>query len=277
MKITDHFLSDEVFEVKPSQHKGILQTIPQPSEDKLAQYYESAQYISHQTSAKSFKDKVYHRVKSYMISIKKSKVLEHHQQGNILDIGAGTGDFLDAFNSESWIKFSIEPSVKLHSKLNEKGIHLKAHLEEFEDLCFDVITLWHSLEHIPNLDHTIKHLKRIIKPNGIIFIAVPNYNSFDAKFYKSYWAAWDVPRHLWHFSRSGLKSVFYKYGFSCTKERGMPFDAFYVSMLSEQYKSNGNFLSAFLIGALSNLKALFTKEYSSVIYVLKPLTKENNT
>lgn len=270
MKVKDHFLTQETFEVKPSKYEGILQTIPQPSEDQLPAYYESAQYISHQTQAKSFKDKVYHKVKSFMINKKKNNILKHHKKGKILDIGAGTGDFLDVFDPTLWLKHGIEPSKKLHSSLSSKGINLKDSLNQFDDQFFEVITLWHSLEHIPNLSETIKHLRRIIKPDGVIFIAVPNPKSMDAQFYKAFWAAWDVPRHLWHFSREGLKAFFSNYRLTCRKEKGMPFDAFYVSLLSEQYKPNGNLLRAFMIASLSNLKAIFTKEYSSIIYVFKP-------
>lgn len=270
MKVKDHFLSQEIFEVKPSKHKGILQTFPQPNESDLAKYYDSPEYISHQTQAKSFRDKIYQGVKSFMINKKKKMVLKHRQQGFILDIGAGTGEFLDAFDSQHWSKFSVEPSVKLHAQLSKKGIELKDQLNDFEDHSFDVITLWHSLEHIPNLELTIMHLKRILKPQGVVFVAVPNFKSYDAQIYKSHWAAWDVPRHLWHFSRIGIKSIFSKHNFNCIKDRGMFFDAFYVSMLSSQYQPKGNLFIALLIASLSNLKAWFNKEYSSIIYVLKP-------
>jgi len=269
MKIKDHFLTQEYFEVKPSKHKGILQTFPQPSENDLPKYYDSPDYISHQTQAQSLRDKIYQKVKSFMIAKKKKMVLKHHQQGHILDIGAGTGEFLDVFDSQDWSKYCIEPSTKLHPQLSKKGIKRKVHLSEFENQFFDVITLWHSLEHIPNLEVTISHLKRILKPQGLVYVAVPNYKCFDAQIYKSHWAAWDVPRHLWHFSRLGLKSLFLNHDLKCVKNIGMPFDAFYVSILSEQYKPHGHLFHAIWVSTLSNLKAFFTKEYSSVIYVLK--------
>ncbi|MBS3738277.1 class I SAM-dependent methyltransferase [Mesohalobacter halotolerans] len=276
MKIKDHFLTQEYFEVKPSQYKGILQTFPQPKEEDLSKYYDSPAYISHQTQAKSLKDKIYQRVKSFMTNKKRQMVLKHHQQGKILDIGAGTGQFLEVFKKEDWSKFCIEPSIKLHPELSEKGIKRKDYLNEFEDHSFEVITLWHSLEHIPDLENAINQLRRILKPDGVLFIAVPNHKSHDAQYYKKYWAAWDVPRHLWHFSRRGLKSIFYDYGFNCIKETGMPFDAFYVSILSEHYKSKGNIVMAIFVGLLSNLKAVFNNKYSSILYVLKPF-KEQNT
>ncbi len=270
MKVKDHFLSQETFEVKPSKYTGILQTTPKPATNKLSKYYDSPEYISHQTKAKSLKDKIYQQVKSFMIDKKKKMVLKHHQKGNILDIGAGTGDFLDAFDNKLWTKYSIEPSEKLHSRILEKGIHLRDSLNQFEEHSLEVITLWHSLEHIPDLDFTINYLNKILKPNGVILIAVPNYLSYDAKFYDKYWAAWDVPRHLWHFSKFGLKSIFSKYNFKCIKQKGLPFDAFYVSLLSENYKPDGSKIRSFFVGLISNLKALINKEHSSIIYVLKP-------
>lgn len=270
MKVKDHFLSQEVFEIRPSKYEGVLETFPKPSEDKLATYYDSPDYISHQTKANSFKDRIYQGVKSIMINRKKRLIMGYKREGSILDIGAGTGEFLEAFEDRNWTKFAIEPSVKLQSTYQNKEIkHLK-NLDQVKENSFDVISLWHSLEHIPNLTETIQQLKKVLKPNGVVIVAVPNYNSFDAKFYKNYWAAWDVPRHLWHFSRPGLKQLFKQIDFECVKEVGMPFDAYYVSLLSEAYKPKGLKLRAFLIAILSNLKSSSNREFSSVIYILKP-------
>jgi len=270
MKIKDHFLSQEEFRITPSKHEGILETIPKPSEDKLAAYYNSSDYRSHQIKAKSFKDKIYQSVKAIMINRKKRLIMGYKREGSILDIGAGTGEFLEAFEPKHWTKSAIEPSPKFQSEFQKKDINLIKHLHPIQENSFDVITLWHSLEHIPNLTDTIQNLKRVLKPNGIVIVAVPNHNSYDAKYYKNYWAAWDVPRHLWHFSREGLKKVFKQYRLKCVKEIGLPFDAYYVSLLSESYKPNGFKLRAFLIGALSNLKSNSNREFSSIMYILKP-------
>jgi len=270
MKIKDHFLSQEVFEIKPSKHEGVLETIPKPSADELEEYYDSPNYISHQTKAKSLKDQIYQGVKSIMINRKKRLIMGYKREGKILDVGAGTGEFLDAFEKKNWKKTVLEPSAKFQSVYKEKNFSILKTLSQAKENSFDVITLWHSLEHIPQLEDTVKELKRILKPNGVIFIAVPNYNSYDSKFYKAYWAAWDVPRHLWHFSRDGLKQLFRKENFNCDKEIGLPFDAYYVSLLSENYKPKGFKLRAFIIGMLSNLKSSSNHEHSSIIYVLRP-------
>ena len=270
MKIKDHFLSQEVFEIKPSRFEGILETTPKPSADKLDEYYDSPNYISHQTKARSLKDKIYQGVKSIMINRKKRLIMGYKREGKILDVGAGTGEFLDAFEKKNWKKTVLEPSSKFQSVYKEKNFSILKTLSQAKENSFDVITLWHSLEHIPQLEDTVKELKRILKPNGVIFIAVPNYKSYDSKFYKAYWAAWDVPRHLWHFSRDGLKQLFRKENFYCAKEVGLPFDAYYVSLLSENYKPKGFKLRAFFIGVLSNLKSSSNQEYSSIIFVLRP-------
>jgi ubiquinone/menaquinone biosynthesis C-methylase UbiE len=270
MKIKDHFLSQEIFEVKASKHAGILRTYPQPSLEELPKYYESDDYISHQTESKSIKDFVYQKVKSLMLHKKKQWILRHNTSGKILDIGAGTGDFLNVFEKKLWKKYAIEPSGKLQEVLKEKDISVVNDLKEFKDQSLDVITLWHSLEHIPDLEHTLSELRRVIKNEGIIFIAVPNYESYDAKYYKKFWAAWDVPRHLWHFSRKGFKRLVQQYSLKCDKEKGLYFDAFYVSLLSEKYKPKGSYFRSIPVGWYSNFVAKQNKEYSSVLYVLKP-------
>lgn len=267
MKIKDHFLSQELFEVKSSSYKGILQTEPKPKASDLHKYYETSNYISHQTKASSLKDKVYQFVKSLMIKRKMKWVFNYKSAGSILDIGSGTGDFLQAFNALHWKKNAIEPSIKLHPVLKSKNIELFNSIDLVEENSQDVISMWHSLEHIPNLEYTLRHLKRILKPDGVLFVAVPNYKAYDAKYYKSFWAAWDVPRHLWHFSREGLKSLMQNYGFSCVEEKPLIFDAFYVSLLSEQYHPQGKIIRSFWKGMQSNVKAGRDREYSSILYV----------
>jgi len=270
MKVKDHFLSQEIFEIKASKYDGILETYPKPRGNKLAEYYDSSEYISHQTESKSLKDLVYNLVKSLMLKRKKSWILDYCNSGKILDVGAGTGDFLNTFEDKNWAKFAIEPSPKLQNTLFKKNIAVLANLDDFDENSFDVITLWHSLEHISNLEQTLLSLKKVLKNDGVIFVAVPNYKSYDAKYYKNFWAAWDVPRHLWHFSRNGIKKIFREYSLKCEEEKGLKFDSYYVSLLSEKYKAKGIVARSFYIGYLSNLKANRNNEFSSVLYVLKP-------
>lgn len=269
MKIKDHFYSHEVFEVLPSKHEGILETLPKLNEQELSAYYNHENYISHQTQGKSVFDKTYQFAKRFMIKRKQKMVFEFNSSGRILDIGTGTGDFLKSFKTKDWKKFAIEPHDALHESLQQDGITILDSVSEIQNNKFDVITLWHALEHIPDLEDTLNILKDSLTPNGVLIVAVPNYKSYDAKFYNSYWAAWDVPRHVWHFSKPGLISLCQKFELELYKSKPLLLDAFYISMVSENYRKSKNYLRAFLVGLFSNLMGLFKNEYSSFIYVFK--------
>ena len=188
----------------------------------------------------------------------------------ILDIGAGTGDFLATAKKAGWQTTGIEPSDKAKNISISKGVTFAENLESVDSHSFDVITMWHVLEHVPDLENQIKTLKRLVKPNGTIIIAVPNYKSFDAKYYGEFWAAYDVPRHLWHFSKIAIEKLFANENMKLIKILPMIFDSFYVSLLSEKYKNGKmNFIKALYIGLKSNIKAKRNFEYSSHIYVIK--------
>jgi len=272
MKIKDHFFSQEVFEVLPSRHEGVLETFPKLNEQELSGYYNHENYISHQTKGKSLFDKAYQVAKRYMTKRKQNLVLRFHQEGRILDIGTGTGDFIRSFNSKDWDRYAIEPNKNLHDSLNKNGIEILDDLEEITQHNFDVITLWHALEHIPDLEGTLKNIQAALNPGGTLIIAVPNFKSYDASFYKTYWAAWDVPRHVWHFSKSGLISLCEKFNFEFVTTSPLLLDAFYISMVSEKYRKSNHILRAFWVGLYSNLQGMFKNEYSSFIYMFN---KEN--
>ncbi|KAA1247357.1 class I SAM-dependent methyltransferase [Aquimarina sp. RZ0] len=267
----DHTVSGECFKLYHNASYDMLVTSPKPDLENLKKYYESEDYISHTDSKRSLFEKVYHMVKKYSLS-KKVKLISQLNRGTgtLLDIGAGTGDFLVQAKKERWQVVGVEPNEQAKVLAKGKGVTLKKDTSNFETARFDVITLWHVLEHIPDLENQIVELKRLLKPGGHIVIAVPNYKSYDAKYYKSYWAAYDVPRHLWHFSKKSIKKLFDKEGICLEKVIPLKFDSFYVSLLSEKYKNgNMNFIKSFWIGCLSNSKAKTSKEYSSHIYVLK--------
>ena len=191
----------------------------------------------------------------------------------LLDIGCGTGDFLETAQQNKWQVSGIEPNEKARQIANKKtnqSVYETKDLSKFAHNSFDVITLWHVLEHLPNLEDHIETFKKLLKPNGTLVIAVPNYNSFDAKYYKQFWAAYDVPRHLWHFNQTSISKLVATQSFLVEKVKPMWFDAFYVSMLSEKYKSGKiNPIKGFFIGLRSNMKALRSKEASSLIYIIK--------
>jgi len=192
------------------------------------------------------------------------------QKGRILDVGAGTGDFLSVAKNNGWQTIGVEPSEKAKEIAKNKGVSFVDQTSELENHSFDVISMWHVLEHVPDLDKQIKELKRLLKPTGTLIIAVPNFKSFDAKHYGKFWAAYDVPIHFWHFSKTAIKLLFEKEAMQLEKILPMKFDSFYVSLLSEKYKSGKmNFINAFFIGLQSNWKAKANFEYSSHIYILK--------
>jgi 2-polyprenyl-3-methyl-5-hydroxy-6-metoxy-1,4-benzoquinol methylase len=211
LNVKDHSVSQETFELLYDENLDMLITHPQPSLEKLPSYYESEDYISHTDSKRSLFEKMYHVVKSKALKSKLQLINSLSlNKGNILDIGAGTGEFLLVAKNDGWNTFGIEPSDKAKSIAMKKGISFQKQLSEFESHSFDVITMWHVLEHVPNLEETIAQLHRLIKPSGTIIIAVPNFNSYDAKYYKEFWAAYDVPIHLWHFSKTAIKKLFLK-------------------------------------------------------------------
>lgn len=270
-QVEDYTVSHQKFDLQYDSQFDLLHTFPQPPLSELGKYYESDDYISHTDSKRSWFEKAYHMVKKRALN-QKVQLLEKYQpnKGNLLDMGCGTGDFLQAAQQAGWQVQGIEPNEKAHQIAASKGVTLISGTPVVVDQIFDAITLWHVLEHLPNLELQIKELKRTLKPNGTLFIAVPNYKSFDAGYYKQFWAAYDVPRHLWHFSKTSINRLVEKEGMKVVSVRPMKFDSFYVSLLSEKYKTGKmNYVSAFFVGLYSNWKGSQTKEYSSHIYVIK--------
>ena len=271
IKVSDHSVSKESFDLLFNEEYEILKTAPQPSLEKLPSYYESEDYISHTDSKRTLFEKAYHLVKSIALKNKVnliSKLIP--MKGTVLDIGSGTGDFLMTAKNYGWNIKGLEPNSKAKQIAISKGVVFEDSLENIADDSIDVITMWHVLEHVPNIEEQFTQLKRIVKTNGYIVIAVPNYKSFDAKYYKSSWAAYDVPRHLWHFSRTAIQKLSSDFDLELEKTKPMWFDSFYVSLLSEKYKTGKmNFLKGFLIGLTSNVVGMFKKEFSSHIYIIK--------
>ena len=266
----DYFKSQEAFDLVLDSSRGILITTPQPAAEDLAGYYQSQAYISHSNTQKGIVPFLYRLAQKWSLKNKINLInsLSNHK-GTLLDIGAGTGNFCETSKQNSWEVYGVEPSQKAREIAAKKNIFLHQSIEDFKGQQFDVITLWHVLEHLPDLENTITAIQKLLKPNGVLIVAVPNYNSFDAKHYKGFWAAYDVPRHLWHFSQKSMSKLFSK-NMKLLKTKPMIFDSFYVSLLSEKYKTGNSFaIKALWIGFWSNIRALSTKEYSSLIYCFK--------
>ncbi len=270
IKTLDFFLTQEEFSLVKNPEFGFLETRPVP--EKLSQYYESEAYISHSDTKDTRKDKIYHWVRKYNLKYKFSKLSNPKPGMRLFDFGSGTGDFLHLAKKKGLEISGVEPNQKARELANSK---LKVHtvfgdLADVEKKKFDFITLWHVLEHLPNLHEFLTQLKKMIAENGEILIAVPNYQSLDAKFYKEFWAAYDTPRHLWHFSPENMEKLLNHHGFKVEKKYPLWLDSFYISLLSEKYKKNKLGLpSAMIIGLYSNVAACFSKQYSSIIYKVK--------
>lgn len=278
MKCKDYLVSNETFELKETEEYDMLETLPKPDNLELGKYYKSKNYISHTDGGtKTLTDKLYIVARKFQLKWKLKLIKSHitKQQNTILDYGCGTGEFLKVCEKAGYNIYGIDPNeeaIDLAKKKSNGIFTTNTKLNETDNEKYDMITLWHVLEHVPNLKETISELKRILKKDGILIIAVPNYKSFDAEYYKEYWAGYDVPRHLWHFSSYSIKKLFSEVNMEVKKIKPMYLDSFYVSMLSEKYKkSKLFFLKGLIIGFISNINYLFKKECSSQIYLLKKI------
>jgi 2-polyprenyl-3-methyl-5-hydroxy-6-metoxy-1,4-benzoquinol methylase len=272
VKITtkDFLVSGESFDLLYDAKREMLITSPQPLGDKLSKYYQSESYISHTDSPSGFMASLYQAVKKYSLALKLRLITTLSKDaGSLLDIGCGTGAFLKLAKNHKWEVEGIEPNAKARDLGCQKGIEIKESIEECEGNVFDVVTLWHVLEHLPDLENSIQKIEAFVKPGGVLIIAVPNFKSFDANYYKNYWAAYDVPRHLWHFSKNSMRALFSS-EMKLEKIKPMNFDSFYVSLLSEKYKTGKPFsIKALFVGLWSNIAALKTGQSSSHIYCFR--------
>ena len=272
--VKDYSVSGEEFQLLHNKELDLLETFPQPSLDKLPEYYKSEDYISHTDTKRNLFEKVYHVIRKIALK-RKLKLINSFgtHEKRLLDIGCGTGDFLEVAHKNNWTVSGIEPNEDARIIANKKVKNAVFEIEQllkFEPQSFDVITLWHVLEHLPKLEEHVSIFKKLLKPNGSLIVAVPNYKSHDAQHYKNYWAAYDVPRHLWHFSKTSISNLFSKENMTVAKILPMIFDSYYVSLLSEKHKSGKmKIFRAFKMGWQSNIRAKRSGEYSSLIYVIQ--------
>ena len=275
LNVKDHSISKESFSIKQCKKCGLRLSSPRPDDKDLPKYYESEDYVSHSDTKKGLINNLYHTVKQITIKQKEALIDSISSGKDLLDIGCGTGDFLLYCKGKGWEVSGLEPDPNARKRAKEKGLIEVEDLPQFYELkadSYDVISMWHVLEHVADLNEYFKQLRLLLKENGHLVIAVPNPDSPDAIKYKEYWAALDVPRHLFHFSKQNIKDLAAKHQFKLDSIKPMLFDSFYVSMLSEKYKG-GNILNAAINGFFSNIKARKTKNHSSLIYILSKKTK----
>jgi 2-polyprenyl-3-methyl-5-hydroxy-6-metoxy-1,4-benzoquinol methylase len=247
-----------------------------PAEEEIGRYYETRDYISHSDTRSGIVNRLYHWVRSYML-LRKERLVEreaHRKTGRLLDIGAGTGYFADTMRVGGWTVEAVEKNDTARAFAAEHfGVEMQPEeaLKKYEPKSFDVITLWHVLEHMEHLNETWELLNTLLSDTGVLIVAVPNNKSFDARKYGAYWAAYDVPRHLWHFTPDTIQQFGNKHGFALTSHYPMPFDAFYVSILSERnMKHSPAVLRGMFTGVAAWFASLTKKERSSsMIYVFR--------
>lgn len=270
----DYTVSQEIFHIVSCKDCSFKFTNPRPSDDSIGAYYKSDEYISHTNTKKGLINRLYHLVRNYTLRKKLGLVEGYVSRGTILDYGCGTGMFLNTCKEAGWNTFGFEPDPdarKISQNLSLSVSGSKADLlSSLNGRKLDIITMWHVLEHVTDLKETLEFFKANLSETGTLIVAVPNYTSNDAKHYRQFWAGYDVPRHIYHFDLTTVSRLLGQYGFKHTRSLPMKFDSFYVSMLSEKYKSGRiNYLSAFLQGLKSNLLAKDSNAYSSVIYIFK--------
>ncbi|MCZ2278353.1 MAG: class I SAM-dependent methyltransferase [Bacteroidia bacterium] len=276
LKVKDFTVSHETFSIAACMGCGLKFTNPRPDLDSIGSYYKSEEYISHSGSGKGLIPRIYRLVQGYNLNLKYQHVkkMTRLNKGRLLDYGCGRGDFLKLMQKKGWQVQGIEPSADAVSIASSTGIEVgnPSSVSLLSDHCFDVISLWHVLEHIHELNQAISQFKRMLKPGGLLVIAVPNYKSSDASYYREYWAGYDVPRHLYHFDRNSMKTLAGNHGLKIAGIHPLWMDAFYVSMLSEKYRNNNTgIISGSWRGLISDLKALKSNEWSSLIYTLQPV------
>lgn len=276
LKTQDYFLTNQKFDIDQCTSCGFKFTNPIPYKEELPKYYESTEYISHSNAEEGLVNKIYQAVRSHTLKKKLNFISKYVKEGNILDIGSGTGEFLNIMQQSNFVATGIEPNedARKHAKRNYGlAVYDETDIDGMKKKDFNVITLWHVLEHVYNLNERISQIKDLLAADGILIVAVPNPASWDAKFYGEFWAAYDCPRHLYHFDQTAIKELFNKYGFDVVKHQPMYFDSFYVSMLSEKYKqSKFQFIKGMTRGLISNISAIFNQgNYSSIVYVLKQI------
>lgn len=270
MDVKDNMITKEEFKIVECKDCGFHFTNPIPTIDTIGEYYKGDAYVSHTSTKKGIVNKLYNKVRNKTLLQKLDWVNTEVKNKTLLDVGCGTGHFLKTAQDGGFRVTGLEPDADARAFCeSENNIESKPleELYKLEEGGFDAITMWHVLEHVYDLNKDIEQMVKLLNKDGVLFVAVPNMNSYDARHYEEMWAAYDVPRHLYHFKKGNIEQLMMKYGLKLCKVLPMKFDSYYVSMLSEKYKG-GNILKAGYIGWKSNREA---KNYgfSSQVYVLR--------
>jgi 2-polyprenyl-3-methyl-5-hydroxy-6-metoxy-1,4-benzoquinol methylase len=276
LNCTDYTTSQEQFTLKKCLSCDFVFTDPRPDNATLPKYYQSDKYISHTGGNKSPIDTIYLQARKITLGWKRKLVTKYSEENRVLDVGCGTGEFLFEMKTHGWNISGVEPSPNARESSQKKtGVKISETILDVTEKNFKAITFWHVLEHLPDPNQALQTAKNLLNQSGTIFIAVPNLQSYDANYYQSFWAGYDVPRHLWHFDKKNMETLLKKNGLQLVEVLPMRLDSFYVSLLSESYKYPRrsklvHLFSAFIIGLKSNFIGRKKLSYSSLIYVVKP-------
>ena len=277
LNVEDYTVSHREFTIQECHSCNFLLTNPRPSQDEIGAYYQSEEYISHHDESKTLMSKIYKSVRDHTISGKVKMINELIPlKGTILDVGCGTGNFIQACKSDGWKISGTEPDPGANEVASKRvGEKIFSSIDDarLAEKSYDIITLWHVLEHVHALNETVSWLGKHLNPNGKIIIAVPNPQSYDAQKYGRFWAAYDVPRHLYHFTKKTMSKLMEKHSLEVIKILPMWFDSFYVGMLSTKYQSKAiNLFDSVKTGLLSNIKGRSANSgeinTSSLIYII---------
>jgi 2-polyprenyl-3-methyl-5-hydroxy-6-metoxy-1,4-benzoquinol methylase len=267
----DFLVTREKFQIYSCQKCGLRFTNPRPDDNQLAGYYDSNEYISHSDESSSLVGGLYKIARTFTLKRKRRLIEKLSLKKHLLDVGCGTGHFIDHCQQHGWQTSGIEPNEVARKQAEARtNTLILQDLSEVAGLTYEVITLWHVLEHLPNLEQTMNQLKSLLAPSGVLTIAVPNFEAYEASVFKEYWAAYDVPRHLYHFNRNAMEHLTSKIGLKIVRTYPMKLDSYYISLLSNKNKSNSNkYVNSFITGLLSNIYAFNSKNYSSLIYQIE--------
>jgi SAM-dependent methyltransferase len=276
LNLTDHFLSKEKFDLLRCSECGFIFTNDYPNEDEIGKYYESEEYVSHSDTSKGITNKLYHFARGIMLRRKRKIVtnVTNLKHGSLLDIGSGSGHFAAEMKMAGWNVKGIEINDSARNlSMSRFGIDVISPVEiaSMPKESFDCITLWHVLEHFHNPFQYAADILPLLKAGGICIVALPNSASFDAYHYKEYWAAYDVPRHLWHFNPDTFQLFSDNAGFQTVKLLTLPLDVFYISLLSEKYRGSGfQFIKGIAKAKVWFIRSIFSRRRSSsIIYILQ--------
>ena len=271
--LKDEFLTKEEFQIHECFNCGLLFTEPRPSKEKIGDYYKSEEYYSHQENKQGFIPRIYEWVKIKNLRNKFKMATGGLTKGKVLDIGCGVGDFLHIMEQNGWETIGIEPSEEAQNiakKRMKAQLYTPDQIDQLPSESFNLITMWHVLEHVDDLKTEVYHLERMLKKGGRLVLALPNFKSYDAQYYHEKWAAYDVPRHLNHFCKKSIANIFKNCQLRLTKTDKLGWDAFYISYMSEQYERHSlALIRGVWRGMVSNIKAKKSGEWSSLVYILE--------